>query len=736
MPEIKINKRSVDKLGRFFALLFNRAIMYGLNHPFSKQSLGDFFNTIKQELKKYSPIVLIMHQDAFFVEDEPLDSRINTSKMLNHFKKGGIQSVSFEDGLTKKELEQFLGVFTDLPHYPNAEVMKEYCEKERITKVKINHVFFKKVTADDEVLSRDEVKAVAEKKQEEKYKSLKKDLLDMISGGLALEDLGKSLPVTQLLEKPQAVSQYLNAPPDDTLRVDSQGSSSPAGIVMFENIQRIRSEVDKASDGINGAGLYDLALSVARMRDELIQGIVDRKNGGVVYDNEDQIMDEARSLTDKVLLDLVKDEYKQGATTVKRLAQVLRRLIPDNDDLQRLLPKLKEVLLLEGMPLSDFLLLTEEIEKEISSLSIAGSLKKSAEGIGVSGEELLNEITSNPAEAAELIYLAAELRKETGDKKALTEILVNYIERISGNSAVSEINRDEDAGTAHLKSILCNVEADILERLRAKNMDTGMIDDVAKNLNARMDRFMEKLEVDFAKRQSAFGTWDSETTSLMRLFEENLGGSEHVKTLLKAVRDKFMGNTNGDLRIEDIRFDLEETENKISETASEESSKKQSLPKGVHSRKSILYFIEKEIFRAKRYKTPFSLLTISIMKAVPQKKFAPGTVTREEITFMALEKIAQLIRDTDLVGLLDTQRIVSILPMTNEIDAKLALRRLLKNIHSTMIRVNDVPLDVRFAGAVTPFNTSSSISLKEFVRKAEHDIYEMVQRIKNLQTLY
>lgn len=733
MSEKKLNKKVVDKIGRLFAMLFNRAAMYNMNHPFTTQSMGEFFKTIHPELNAYSPIVVIMHQDAFFIEDEPLDPRLNIGKMLMHFKKGGIQSVSFEKGLTKEQLEGFFNIFIDQMRYPSAEMMKNACEKEGITTAKINHVFFKKVTADEEVLSRNEIKHIAEKKKEEKFKSLKDELLDMISGGLAIEELGKALPITQFLAQPEKVSHYLNTP--DTHRIEGLASDQSPGLIMFDQIHRIRTEVDKASVDVKGASLHELAESVARMRDELVKGILERKKDGVVYDNDDQIMDEAIAMTDKVILELVKDEYKQGATSIKRLAQVLRRLIPDNNDLQRFLPKLRELLLSEGMTLVGFLELTDELEREITNASISSALKKSAEGIGVSGEDLLKEISSNPTEAAELIYLAAELRKETGDRKALSDVLVNYIERISGNAALSSAIKNEDAGTAHLKTVICHVESEILERLKGKDMDPGVLDNVAKNLNERMDKFLEKMEVNFSKRQSAFGTWDSETTSLMKLFEDNVGDTDKLKALLKKVRDTFTDKRTGEIQFDSIKFDMDEGKGG-DDGGKEDPSKPSALPKGVHSRKSILYFIEKEMARAVRYQTPFSLLTLSILKAVPQQKFAAGTITRDDITYLVLQNLAELIRDTDLVGVLDSKKIISLLPMTNEAAARLALRRLLKNIHSNLIRVNGVPLEIRFAGAVTPFEKGMPPVLKEFVRKAEHDIYDMVQRIKNLQTLY
>jgi len=114
MTKPKIMKQTVDKIGRAFALLFNRLAMYNLDHPFTVDSMNNYYKTITEGLSTFSPIVLIMNQEQFFIEEEPLDSRINLSKMVIHFKKAGIQSISFEKGMKSDELNLFVKIFLKL----------------------------------------------------------------------------------------------------------------------------------------------------------------------------------------------------------------------------------------------------------------------------------------------------------------------------------------------------------------------------------------------------------------------------------------------------------------------------------------------------------------------------------------------------------------------------------------------------------------------------------------------
>ena len=170
MEKKVIKKQVANKIGRVFSMLFNRAMMYDMNHPYTTQSIRDFYRLISDELKKYSPIVLIMNQDKFFIEEEALDPKINTSKLLSHFKKTAIQSILFEDGMTRVDLEKFFSVIVDTAEYSDLEQMQKAVKEQGVVKLKLNYVFYQKITVDDAVLEKNSIKDIAETKKTEKQK--------------------------------------------------------------------------------------------------------------------------------------------------------------------------------------------------------------------------------------------------------------------------------------------------------------------------------------------------------------------------------------------------------------------------------------------------------------------------------------------------------------------------------------------------------------------------------------
>ena len=158
MPIDAATKNQLSQFGRTVALLFNRSMMYQPNHPFVEQSIDMFYNGALNLLNIISPLVFILNRDEFFVDEEPLDARLNVGRLVMLFKNNGIQCISIEPGLEKREIKVFLEVFGNLTQYSGDAGFKKAIFARGVSSIKVNHVRFKKVTDDDEVISRDALK--------------------------------------------------------------------------------------------------------------------------------------------------------------------------------------------------------------------------------------------------------------------------------------------------------------------------------------------------------------------------------------------------------------------------------------------------------------------------------------------------------------------------------------------------------------------------------------------------
>ena len=191
MKKSKLSKIISGKIGRSFAIMFNRASMYKIDHPFTSESIQELYSTVTEGLDLFSPVALILNREQFFIEEEPFDHRLNTSRMAAHFKKAGIQSISFEKGINEEEIKNFVKVFVDPKSYPKASSMQNALAKMLVSNVKINHVFYKKMTADDEIVTKEKIKETSGDINNSSSDQMFGEVLNMMSESFLMAEIQK-----------------------------------------------------------------------------------------------------------------------------------------------------------------------------------------------------------------------------------------------------------------------------------------------------------------------------------------------------------------------------------------------------------------------------------------------------------------------------------------------------------------------------------------------------------------
>jgi hypothetical protein len=727
----RFSKRTSEKIGRTFSIMFNRASMYKMDHPFTLQSIEDVYKTVADGLEIFSPIVLILNRDHFFIEEEPFDQRLNTSRMAAHFKKAGIQSISFEKGVQGDELDHFVRIFTDLKKHPTAGSMRDALTAKRVSNIKINHVLYKKVTEDDAIVSKEQVQQPSSDTRNIASAEIYGEVIDMMAESILAEEVAKSLSLEDLLANPEKLSKDLIAQ-DLSLSRENQNGSAHPGFFISDQLGRIRDEVDKVTAHNDKVSLPELADAVFDLKKQLIAGIESQKALGIIYENEMQIVDEANALSDEVLIQLVKDEYRKGDISIQRLAQIIRRLMPEPDELKRLLPKLSEAMLAEGMSKADFLQLLDALAKELQNENLMQFLQKGAEEIGMTSEDLIAEVKIDPSGAAELIHLASEIRKGTGDENVLTDVLVDYIERIGSKLALDDLNPSGEEENSHLKEVISKVESEIVNKLSKKGVDGDVLKAVQERLTQRMEICFERLKADWERRQETSMTTEGiGKTTIFRVLEESVREGEELHKILKEVRSSM--HERG---IDENNFQQIYDEICHLRQAQEKNKSYKPLPEGILNYKNTRLLIEKEIFRSLRYDTPFSMITFSIESITPQKPIPRGAITGPEINHFIMGELIGVLRHADLVGILTKNIIVVLLPMTEKMNAKVAMSRILKALHAERFVIKGMPLTVKFAGAVTSFDHEQTPDFASFVGMAENEHKDFLTRLRNVHDLY
>jgi hypothetical protein len=201
-------KDQAAQFGRVFTLLLNRALMYNSAHPVIKQSVADVLKVAQRILGHTSPLVFILNRDRFFVDEEALDPRINVNRLVALFNGCGLQSVSFEEGLLESELLMFAEMISSLSKASDVETLRSRLQQKGIFNIKINHVVYRKVTEDDQVVSRDALKKVTPLLDSDNQEHRKRFMETLLESVLT-EEFAKTLNITNLMNNPGAFSQQL-----------------------------------------------------------------------------------------------------------------------------------------------------------------------------------------------------------------------------------------------------------------------------------------------------------------------------------------------------------------------------------------------------------------------------------------------------------------------------------------------------------------------------------------------
>jgi hypothetical protein len=722
-------QKELVSFSRVLALLFNRATTYNASHPYVNQTIDAFHLSIEPILKSISPLVFIMNRDQFFLDEDPLPAGTNVGRIVSYFNKTGIHSISFEAGLDKNQIKKFLEVFTSLDAFPDAEAMKKALVVRGVKHVRINHVVFKKVTEDDEIISQEALKGLTLKTSDADDSQSKKLFIDMVLGQILAEDLKETLTMENLLKDPAALSRKMTE--TDLASVDSgRMEGCRPGMVLSHQLELLGEELEKNLLENTHADLPEVATALFEMKKRLMQGIEIQKSQNVSYSNEEVILGKVDEITDTIVLRIVKDEYKAGKTSPDRLAQIVRRLIPDTAELKRLLPKIRSALLEEGMALTDFFRLVEELGKELQSEELAAILQEGSEEIGIDGDELIEEIKRNPAQAAELMYLASEIRKGSGDEKAISDLLVDYAERL-GSKLKDEIGKDGKAGDEeNLRKTLTSLESGIFERLKGMDLKDDLLVRLEERFNSRIEGILEQAKLDWISSHSGAAKEPEKEMSVLELLEKSVSEGDDLYETLEIIRGKVQANEIDQYNFAQIYAEI----TKEQERRARES--KERMPKGILEAPILAQVIEKELARANRYSLPFSAISFAVVRAVAKSSGPLTKISYQKCAVAVFQAISQVARESDVIGELGRNRIVVLLPMTSGKNAQIALNRYLKALHSNPVTIDETLLEIRLAGVATVYDFIRTPNADSFIQTMLNELTQMERRIKNLQAYF
>jgi hypothetical protein len=483
----------------------------------------------------------------------------------------------------------------------------------------------------------------------------------------------------------------------------------------------LRGEVQHALQAGGGAGLAELAEALVKMRTELLTQIDARKALGLAVEGEQEIRETAASLSDAVVIQLVRQEYDRGRTPVDRLAFILHRLVPGPEDLGRMLPALREALMADGMSGPDFMALLGRLGIERQEESVVQALREGADSIGLSPGDLLSRLTADPSGFARFLYLASEIERESGSRKPLCDILVEHLERVGSKLAAGG---DPGGDEGWFRDILRRFNTRAVEGLRGGPVDPDLVDQVERRLTERLESSVQSVRAELASRGRAPAAEPAASRTLLQRLEDGLPPDHELKQVLAQVRTGLgeRGENENDFArileaVEKAREAMRKPEKAIDEI--------------VFGRKHTVSLLDIEIARATRYGTDLSGIVFSIYRGAGG---APGEAAPTvDMTVAILQKLRDKLRNTDWIGIVNSKLFLAVMPMTTPKEAHLASRRLLRALNADPVTVAGRPIPFKLAGSVAHFDGSRMRDSAAFLQHAQAGHAEVAHRLRNLQ---
>jgi hypothetical protein len=402
-------------------------------------------------------------------------------------------------------------------------------------------------------------------------------------------------------------------------------------------------------------------------------------------------------------------------------------MLPDSREIRTLLPHIKNALLAEGMPFVKYAELVNELRRELEGDDVAATLAKATREMGVTPDEVIDEIKKHPADAARLIILASELRRSGVEaERGLDQVLTEYIEQASRELAVTSADGTAQDDGRQLGAVLQKIEANFLDNLKRQGIEQSVLTSLTARLTERMPYLLDITKTEWLGKMLEQNP-GLDTGMLAKLVAGTVAQAYDIDTQRDSLFALFTAKGFTPAQIQEV---LQQATTKV--TA---ATKQIDLPRGVLSSSAIMYFLDRECKLSLRYHNPFSLLIISILRVVDNNGVVRPLTPDERPPFMKnlIGLLKRLMRDIDMIGVPSSAAeciAFVILPMTAEPGTYSLVERLRREMSEHVFDVGVLAAKLSLAVSITGFD-EKSMPDKTALLKTSMAHHRAVEKIRN-----
>jgi len=675
MSDTVIDAKYALQIARLFNLAFNNAFMFGGGHQTTKDSSVNFYALLQQALHALEIITISVERGSVYLENHCVDKLVSVPRITSRLNKAGVQSISFDRDLTLEGVQGLFFMIGSLAEFKDVSSMQSYLRAQQLAGVRLNYVVYQKITIDETVIN--------------------KELLSE-------NHLLNNSPVLQGGGTGFAASQELSSEIAELLSSGTASTAVPhhveSDVSLTSQIRDLSRRFTESPDVDDDTPLSssEMLESVYKLKETILENARIQQETGKLAAADELVINELNQISYQVIVRLIKEEYRNDKEiSVKRLAQIIRRMLPDIKELRFLLPQLKDGLFAEGMAPADYLLLVKELCKELASDDLIQVVAEAAEHVGLSFSELIESIKDAPEEAARLIVLASEIKKGgvVADEQQMSALLSDYIEKVSRSLALQSPEVTANGGGMMLQAAVSRIEREIIDKLTSQNISPTIVQEVAQTLARQFTATVSGIKSDWLKNRMYQAEQPNEETVLSILEQvveqgkQGSGVTEEIQTLLIA-----RGYSP-----ETISTIIQKAQKRAASVVTHPLE----LPPGIHHASNTNFFVNREIKLHARYKTIFSTMLISYERVVDPWTTAVLELTSDMISQLTNQSLAllkkQMKRDTDIIGVYElapTHIPLMILPMTDASSALYIQKRLRKAFRNAEFVLNGITVQV------------------------------------------
>ncbi len=177
--ETELSGHEAELLGRqLFTSLMNLS-GYGTEHPITRRTINDTFAKLEEAAKAHDGVTLLLDRDRLYLDKHPIGYRFNPQRLVKLMGDLNLESVLFKPSISRDQLTVFLNILAHPKDWPTLDDVRTELTRRQIDGLKLNYVFYRKITDDEEIVSSDQAEAYS--RDEPAQRDLSPLLADLMS---------------------------------------------------------------------------------------------------------------------------------------------------------------------------------------------------------------------------------------------------------------------------------------------------------------------------------------------------------------------------------------------------------------------------------------------------------------------------------------------------------------------------------------------------------------------------